>query len=169
MGVYKYEKFNINDCYKDYDSNSNHFSLSHRQYLLIIKTYLRIYCYELFFLPYPVYFFFGGKLTKNRIPGKVVKSKLKSQNNKLISLNDSVGFSWYDRPFPKFREFTFKKLVKIVRNWRLFQFWIFSNFDIWFWINKICWSRCIICYTLRIKTSILLRDYIDCFLTRKSS
>lgn len=111
MGVYKYEKFNVNDCYNDYDSTSNHFSLSRVEYKIIIKTFLRIYCYELFFLSYPIYFFFGGKLTKNRIPGKVVKSKLKSQNNKLISLNDSVGFSWYDRPFPKFREFTFKKLV----------------------------------------------------------
>lgn len=124
MGPYKYEKFNTNDCYKNYDSNGNHFSLTYAQYTKIIKTFLVIYFYEVFFLSYPIYFLFGGKIIKNRIPGKVVRSKLKSQNNELISLNDSVGFLWYDRPFKKFKEFTFKKLVgktgslqKIQREW----------------------------------------------------
>ncbi len=51
-------------------------------------------------------------------------SKLKSQNNALISIQNNVGLLWFDRPFKKFDEFTFKKLVgkngalqKIQREW----------------------------------------------------
>lgn len=110
MNNYFFEKFGINDCYKDFTSNGNHFSLTGVEYRTIIKTFLTIYCYEIFFLKYPIYFLFGGKIVKNKIPAKVIRSKLKSQNNELISLKESVGFYWYDRPFKKFEEFTFKKL-----------------------------------------------------------
>lgn len=120
----RYEKFNINDCYEDYKSNSNHFSLSIKDYKKIIKAYLTIYTYELFFLNFPMYFFFGGKIIKNNIPSKVVFSNLKKENNKLISLNSSVGFFWFDRPLQKMDEFDFKKirgstgsLQKIQKEW----------------------------------------------------
>lgn len=108
-GSYEYIKFDISDCYKDYQSGSNHFS--YREYKLIIKTFLRIYFYEAYFLKNHVYFFFGGRLIKNKIPNKIVKSILKAQNNRVISIKENVGLLWFNRPFPKFKDFIFKKLV----------------------------------------------------------
>lgn len=121
---YTYKKFDINDCYEDFKSNSNHFSLSYADYKNIVKTFLTIYFYELYFFKFPIYFLFGGKICKNKISESVKISKLKRQNNALISIKNNVGLFWYDRPFKKFEQFALKKLCgktgslqKIQREW----------------------------------------------------
>lgn len=70
-------------------------------YKKIVKTYLKIYCYEFFFSREPLYFFLGGKVKKVIYPSwKIVGKKAysKESNVKIQNKNNSIGFFWFKRP-----------------------------------------------------------------------
>lgn len=69
----------------------NQEQISYTLYCKIIKRFLLIYFYEVFFLDKPLFFLLGGKLKKCRI------SKFFTKRNVLI--NETVSFVWFMIPF----------------------------------------------------------------------
>jgi hypothetical protein len=79
-------------------SNQRKEFLSKKHFLLIIRTYLRIYFEDLFLKYRDQYFFLGGKMQL-----AIIKARIKSDNDvvakkALFTMSDTTGLVWYLRP-----------------------------------------------------------------------
>lgn len=73
--------------------------LTEKQHKSIIKKFLTIYFYEVYFFKRPVYFLFGGRIMKTRCGNWIRKVK---SSEKLTITNHSVGLFWFFRPCARF-------------------------------------------------------------------
>ena len=96
--------FKSRDFYNDFNSSKNNFrslgrkkeqrKVSYTLYQKIIKRFLLIYFYEVFFVDKPFFFFLGGKVKRCRI------SQFFTKQNTLIK--PAVSFLWFLRPHVRF-------------------------------------------------------------------
>ena len=94
-----YSKFQYGgkNYFKNMGKNEASRKVDSKLFIKIIRTYLKIYFYELYLLNKPMYFLFGGLLRLCRIGNKVVTVKGKKQHWK-----HSLGLFWYNRPSQRF-------------------------------------------------------------------
>ena len=96
--------FKSRDFYNDFNNRKNSFrslgkkkeqkKVSYTLYQKIIKRFLLIYFYEVFFIDKPFFFFLGGKVRRCRI------SQFFTKQNTLIK--PSISFLWFLRPHYRF-------------------------------------------------------------------
>ncbi len=96
--------FKSRDFYNDFNNRKNCFrslgrkkeqkKVSYTLYQKIIKRFLLIYFYEVFFIDKPFFFFLGGKVRRCRI------SQFFTKENTLIK--PSISFLWFLRPHVRF-------------------------------------------------------------------